>query len=328
MLSSNSRNSATGLGLAALSASLGLALNRLDVGIFGYFQDAGTVYFPSLIEWSVGLGVVAAAGLMFFFIAENFPIFDEQWQQQKVQTGVFKASFDKITHVWNTVLRDSLQRVSLILVFVIPIAWIMLYPPYVKSHSSAIKIHPPLAEDILRNVLKIDGNRDGLFTVFPHKEHQERLGGEESCRTCHHISMPEDKSSPCSRCHRDMVSQTLIFNHTYHLSAVVKEEKIGGLQPENYSCVVCHKKGQPRTAENAKACFECHEEDMHIVKDSVSLDVDLTRANSFMEAMHFNCIECHRKENNIANKPDLGECYTCHKSLKPNELALELRNIE
>jgi Ni/Fe-hydrogenase subunit HybB-like protein len=64
-----SRYSPAGVGVAAASAALGLALNRLDVGIFGYVRDAGTLYFPSLIEWAVSLGVVAAAGLVFFFMA-------------------------------------------------------------------------------------------------------------------------------------------------------------------------------------------------------------------------------------------------------------------
>ncbi len=65
------RRSPVGLDVAAFSAVSGVAHNRLDVGIFGYFSDAHTVYFPSLAEWALGIGVVAAAGPVFFCIVEN-----------------------------------------------------------------------------------------------------------------------------------------------------------------------------------------------------------------------------------------------------------------
>ena len=59
IISPRSRNSPVGIGVAAFSASAGLALNRMDVGIFGYFRDAETIYFPSLVEWAVGIGAIA-----------------------------------------------------------------------------------------------------------------------------------------------------------------------------------------------------------------------------------------------------------------------------
>ena len=56
------RRSPPALTAAGLAAAAGLALNRLDVGIAGYWRDAGTTYFPSLLEWVLGFGVIAAAG--------------------------------------------------------------------------------------------------------------------------------------------------------------------------------------------------------------------------------------------------------------------------
>ncbi len=35
-----------------------------------------------------------------------------------------------------------------------------------------------------------------------------------------------------------------------------------------------------------------------------------------MEAMHKNCVACHREEQKKGVKKGLGECYTCHPSLR------------
>ena len=45
--------------------------NRLNVGIFGYFRDAGTGTGPSLTEWALSLGVIAAAGLVFLYVVRE-----------------------------------------------------------------------------------------------------------------------------------------------------------------------------------------------------------------------------------------------------------------
>ena len=113
------RRSPWGLGLSAGLAAAGLALNRLDVGIFGYWRDAGVPYFPSAVEWALGLGIIAAAGLVFLAIAANFPIFDEDWREGWARRKRFRPSFDAFTQVWNTALSNSLHRVTLIAVIVL-----------------------------------------------------------------------------------------------------------------------------------------------------------------------------------------------------------------
>ena len=128
LIFNRSRHSPYGLGLAAFSASLGLALNRVDVGIIGYFRDAGTVYFPSLTEWSLSFGVIAAAALVFFYVAEKFLIFDEQRKAYKISKGIFKVSFDSISRVWQTTLQSGFQRATMIGVFAIPMAFVFMYP--------------------------------------------------------------------------------------------------------------------------------------------------------------------------------------------------------
>jgi hypothetical protein len=38
---------------------------------------------------------------------------------------------------------------------------------------------------------------------------------------------------------------------------------------------------------------------------------------SYMEAMHKNCMGCHEKEAEKADRPELPDCSTCHRSLTP-----------
>ena len=310
-----SRHSATGIGLAAFFGAFGLALNRLDVGVFGYFRDAGVVYFPSLIEWAVGLGVVASAGLVLFFISEHLPIFSEQPPATRPAAGLFNLSFGSLRQLWNTALTDGLHRITLISIFVIPLAFVIMYPPFYNSSANNQEIRPAIGIDAGRTILRIDGNHGGVETIFAHAEHQKRLGDSTSCGKCHHVSLPNDRSTPCSRCHRYMNDPTNIFNHESHMSAVAETEHITGLHPANYSCLECHPEQNPKTSSNAKDCLSCHKEDMFLAgvqKDSPNLRL----ANSYREAMHQTCIECHKKEAVAQSKPHLGDCQTCHKSLQ------------
>jgi len=315
------RRSPLGLGLAAFSASVGLALNRLDVGIFGYFRDAQTVYFPSLIEWALGLGVVAAAGLVFLFVVENFAIFEETLPRRRLAKGFFRASSDTLVRVWSTVLNSDVHRVTLIGVFTIAFAWITLYPPYSAAHPNAGLVQPSIGLDAARKVLRINGNRAGVSTDFPHVAHQQRLGGDSSCTKCHHLSMPEDRNTPCSRCHLDMEYAVNIFDHTDHLQAVARKENFLCRYPSNRTCDVCHGADRPKTTGNVKACLECHREDMFLA-GGAGIDSNITYANSFREAMHGTCIPCHRQEQEKVNRPGLSDCSTCHQSLKARPVAL------
>ncbi len=168
------RGSPVALGFAALSASVGLGLNRMDVGIFGYFRDAGVVYFPSLVEWAVSLGVVAAAALLFLYFAENMGVFADS-RGGHGEDRPFGASFDSLTHVWQTALQSGLERASIIGVLVIPLAFVLMYPPFHEDQAPLVE--PAAGMDVERVSLKIDGDRGGVIAIFPHDEHRERLGG-------------------------------------------------------------------------------------------------------------------------------------------------------
>ncbi|MBZ0265392.1 polysulfide reductase NrfD [bacterium] len=304
------RKTQSGLAVAAVSGAFGLALNRLNVGIFGYFRDAGAIYFPSLAEWAISLGVISMAGLAFFFLAENFSIFDERWKTRHSQPLQLSIGFDKLSMVWKSVLLSGVDRVSLMAIFIIPIAWWTMYPPF--QPDSSLPIHPPKALDAERHVLLIDGNQDGVATTFAHFEHQERLGGKESCVKCHHLTVPGDHATPCSRCHIYMSEETNIFDHTYHLKAVAKAEELTGIHPENNSCNSCHAPDVARSGTTAKNCLQCHDEDMHPV-DAPEERLALMTATGYMHAMHKNCINCHREKAEEVQNNELGDCITCHR---------------
>ena len=321
-----SRRSPYGLGTAAFSSSLGLALNRLDVGIIGYFRDAGTVYFPSLTEWALSIGVIAAAGLVFLFVAENFSIFDEQWKVYKIDRGIFKTSFDSISRVWQTALQSGLQRVTMIGVFVVPIAFVLMYPRY--ENKKEIAVIPASGFNTTRTILIMKANKPGMSTEFPHLKHQDMLGKEKSCVICHHMSLPGDKSTPCSRCHRKMFNKTLIFNHEMHISWVARNRQISGLFPGNKTCIICHSPGMPKSANNSVGCMECHKKDMNVA-DTLNLPKHFLNADSYLDAMHKLCIGCHQKKKEQVNKPYLDQCSNCHKKYyrkkEPEKLLISSR---
>jgi Ni/Fe-hydrogenase subunit HybB-like protein len=303
------RRSALGLGVAAASAAIGLVWNRLDVGIFGYFRDAGVVYVPSLAEWTLSLGVIAAAGLVFLYASEYLPVFDENWRQRESVRGRFVPLFDRLSGVWSPVLAAGVNRTTLIAVFAVPLTWAALYPAY---HPRALpaNVAPPLALDVARTSLKVDGDRNALAVTFPHADHERRLGGKDSCVTCHHLSWPADHATPCYRCHRRMEQPTDLFDHKAHLTWVALQDRLGDA---NESCVRCHDPARPRTAGTAKPCLECHRTDMRPSREPLG-GQGLALAPSYRAALHETCIACHRARAQQAGRPTLGDCATCHPS--------------
>ncbi|MFP4370029.1 MAG: NrfD/PsrC family molybdoenzyme membrane anchor subunit [Candidatus Kapaibacterium sp.] len=309
------RTSPYGLGAAAFLASAGVALYRVDVGILGYFRSMETVYLPSLAEWSLSLGVFAAAALAFIYISENFYIFDNNWEKIRTNKSIFKASFDSFTMVCSSALQNNFYRVTLIAVFTIPIAFVMLYPLY--DNEKTYTIDPAAGANKQRTVLLINGNSNHIFTLFPHEDHKKRLGGSKSCSKCHHISRPNDHSTPCARCHSLMYNESKLFDHSAHMIKVAEAENIDGLHPRNHSCNHCHIPGEARTKDNAAQCIDCHRRDMNL-SASTPPDNQYLYADSYLNAMHKNCISCHKQEEKFLNKK-ISECSTCHKTSDERE---------
>jgi Ni/Fe-hydrogenase subunit HybB-like protein len=61
---------------AASLVIFGLILNRFNVSMFGMIQPDQQIYFPSLLESVVTVGIIAAHILFFVLVAKYFPIFE------------------------------------------------------------------------------------------------------------------------------------------------------------------------------------------------------------------------------------------------------------
>jgi len=61
--------------IAALLVIFGLILNRFNVSMFG-MMDPKHIYYPSLIESLVTIGIIAGHVLFFVLISKYFPIFE------------------------------------------------------------------------------------------------------------------------------------------------------------------------------------------------------------------------------------------------------------
>lgn len=312
LIASKLRRRPVAVGIAGALAAFGLVFNRLNVGIFGYFRDAQEVYWPSLSEWALGLGAIAAAGLVLMAASENMPIFDDRPARTPF-SKVWSRRPGTLRQAWNIVLSDSLHRVTLIAVFIIPAAFILMYPPY--SHPEKSVIEPSMGLDLQRRVLKINGDRQAFATTFNHADHQKRLGDSTSCVKCHHVSLPGDRSTPCFRCHRHMHDSTMIFNHEDHQRFVAKKEALPGWHAENQSCTICHTPGVPRTRTSSKDCLECHQDDMYLAGRPAA-EEELMYAVSYCQAMHENCLACHKREAAQPEFADIDQCATCHETLR------------
>jgi hypothetical protein len=212
-------------------------------------------------------------------------------------------------------LASGLSRASVLAVLVVPVAWVALFPPFQEADGAPRPVRPPVARDAERRVLRIDGDRRGVAVVFPHADHQKRLGGRESCRRCHHLSLPADHSTPCSRCHRDMERATPIFDHGAHFEAVARRDRLRGWIPGNQACRECHPAHAAKGARGARPCLECHEKDMAPSRRPDS-PLGLAEATGYRVALHENCVSCHKEEAARLDRPTLGDCATCHETLR------------
>jgi hypothetical protein len=111
-----------------------------------------------------------------------------------------------------------------------------------------------------------------------------------------------------------MYTVTDVFNHDWHASP----------QGAAIACNECHKPGMQRQAATAKKCDDCHH-DLQVKNSPVKVETYM--AVSYTDAMHNSCIPCHaQKAKELADKPNLGLCPTCHGGVTP-ESHLELLNF-
>lgn len=307
------RRSQTAIGVAAASAVVGITLNRLSVGIFGYFRSGHTAYVPSLAEWMLSLGVISAAGLMFFFLAENLPVFREHGDALAMPDSLSLPE-SPTRRIRPMASAHAMYRSTFIPVLVIPLAFAVMFPRESIGLTSPTPAPKVIGADLERTRLELRREGSSIRTLFPHAEHVKRIGGSTSCVGCHHVSLPGDRSTSCVRCHQQMNAPSRIFDHESHMRTVARHERLNGVHASNYSCLTCHAAGKPKSGTTAKPCIDCHRDDMFL--SGRSNEKLAAVALPFRDAMHRTCVGCHKAEAVKRNKPDLDECKTCHDSLR------------
>jgi Ni/Fe-hydrogenase subunit HybB-like protein len=330
------RNSRPGLFWCSLSAMAGVVFYRCNVSLFAIDWGQAS-YFPSLTELLVMSGIITGAALVFLFLVENLDIYGsgEELQKRREVEGAI-ATIRPASSAWvGGAWVDAPRRYSLVAVIVASAAIGLLANGVISGDETEntpvlgprtmnglaaersaglghefyfAKLENPHSTDLPSLLLlMIDGNRDGRFVLFPHENHKNKLGGNDSCATCHHQNLPFDANTSCHECHRKEYEMTDIFNHAFHI------EKFNG----NSGCVKCHAdSNSAKSRQSATACAECHA-DMLAINSRIKTPKGETAgfAPGYMDVLHELCVECHKDR--IAGEPSaFGDAYArcdgCH----------------
>ncbi len=297
-----------GLWVATLSAVIGLGFDRANIA--GIMLTAeGPAYTPTIFEILISLAIISAAILAFLFGIERFKVWETKWEDSR-QRPESRPVFGRASEVWLGTPRLA-GRTVYSLIFVVSLAIGFAIIPSDRIHSGGISDAAALKARG-GDTLFIDGNRDTYGVAFEHQEHIARNGEKKSCVLCHHMNLPNDKQSGCYSCHRDMYRPADAFRHDWHASPG------GGDIP----CTECHADGKERLVSTAEACDKCHND---LFPSGATIEVRQYMAPPYTDAMHGLCVECHdRKAEELADKPDLGLCTTCHEPGHPEYMKDEV----
>jgi len=86
------RESSTGLLWGAICVIVGLAFNRASVSLLALQRPAGAWYFPSWIEITTAIGIVAISVIAYALIARYFPVFKEEVAAEPVAAELQAAA--------------------------------------------------------------------------------------------------------------------------------------------------------------------------------------------------------------------------------------------
>jgi len=317
-------------------AIVGMSLNRVNVAGLATLDATGATYFPVWMEWSVTLGILAFASLVYLFCVERFSVF-ESIDEETVATAYSGGTVDHAD--WKTIFfRNPLAEVRLYSVsFIVAVGLVFGLLPQdsvygvepekttvqgtkivkvlkARKAGGSVRFFVDQEADIDEsarqvNALFIDGNRNGDFVLFDHDVHVMSIEPKGSnCGTCHHMNKPYDEATACSECHSDMYLPVDIFDHDYHA------DKMGG----NDGCSECHvDPSLPKVRENTKDCRECHR-GMY-PQDSEGEQISGSMATGYMDAMHGSCVGCHaeRRWSDPEAIEGPASCSNCHRELPP-----------
>jgi Ni/Fe-hydrogenase subunit HybB-like protein len=308
------RRSPAGQWIGSFLVVFGIVFNRLNVGGVTMIEATGEFYVPSWMEIVISLGVVSTAGLAFLFAVEKLNIWESRPQDPEAAPHS-QPAFDYSSRVWlGSPAAAARTKYSLAFVLAFALGFSMM--PYSKVEGKGIeRIKPQKARG--GEVLFVDGNRDGFGTNFKHDMHIKLLGEKESCVKCHHMNMPRDRQSGCWECHDSMYAQADTFNHDWH----------SGPEGANIGCNDCHREDEERTKETAKKCADCHA-DLFADADGKATVFESHIAPSYVDAMHRQCIDCHRDRAALdPAKERLTLCPTCHGGMSSDHLKEDARGL-
>jgi len=301
-----------------------------------FARPEGAGYFPSWMEFAVSLGIVAGGTLVFLFFVERFKVYSHEeptaipdtldYDPATLQGLLPGALAGPRQYTLATVCGAAVTFLFLPVGAVVPLATPVsrsrLIDGYavdrvdaggVKLELAAV-VKPTSANADQQYLMAIDGNRDGTMVLFDHDGHAERLGADSSCGTCHHLSMPFERHTPCFECHRDMYEPTSLFNHASHVRSVVP----------THGCIECHSPEQAvKSYETATPCADCHGL-QSVPGDIVEAPHERwADAAGYTDAMHGVCVTCHDRsvqESPARYSADLHTCAYCHAADRGRQL--------
>ncbi len=291
------KNTSSGQWTASALGVFGVVLNRIDVGGLAHLRPGGAFYIPRWTEIAITAGIISTGTLAFLFMIERFRIWEQRPSDPDADPRKL-PEFNPVDTTWLGIPAIAARTVySLGFILAAAVGFALLGDLPAKSRGAEpAPVHQARGGD----KLWIDGNLDGYGVLFPHEEHEKREGAAASCVKCHHMNLPRDRNSACSRCHRDMYSPSDAFRHDWHASP----------DGARVSCVECHPSGQVRNASTAVHCDRCHKD---LVPAGSTILVKTYTAPGYAEAMHRLCIGCHVQKAREKNKPEMSRCAWCHK---------------
>ena len=319
------RQNLAGVAVAASMVVLGMILHRLDVSIIAFARPEGLGYFPSWEEFAVSFGIVAGGILIFLFFVENLNVFDDVRGHSPESEPTYdpQATTSFMPGPLGFPRRYSVAALTggVVALLFLPVGGVENVPVPVQEPRSVEAVIRDEGDESIRHlqlasagdvettrVLLLDANRDGEVVLFDHDDHAERLGGERSCETCHHLTKPLDENTSCFECHADMYEPQSVFDHELHVQGVTVEGED--------ACLQCHRgESEVKSYETVTECNECHQSEIAERAFVEAPDPRWGEAVGYMDAMHALCVECHEREalKAPAQAPEnLDRCMTCH----------------
>ena len=299
------RDKPSGLIGCALLIIPAVVFHRIAVSGLAMMGAVGGGYFPAWSEFILMGGIMAAAGLAYFFAVEKLDILDQKSIDKEIPAEKTRPSFGPGAAVWlGEPVVAAVKKYSLAFVVAFSVGF-MFFPFDTSARDGTVPVPAEKARG--GDKLRIDGNNDGFFVMFDHLKHVNKMGDKESCKVCHHFNYPNDQETDCARCHSDMYVATSIFDHDSHVA------RQGG----NRACNQCHPADRNRGDENTKDCMECHKDGLGLVVSGSPIKVETKgkwyHAASYTDAMHRLCVTCHKEIAGRLGDNEHGTCKTCHK---------------